>query len=79
MKNKKTKQIHKKNEKISPEHTIRFLEDFRQLIAGHDSATQLISMRVPKNVLDLFKLKAKQNNLKYQSQIVALMRLWIKA
>lgn len=75
----KAKQRHKKDGPVlSPEQTLRFLEDFRTTVANVDETSQLISIRVPKNVLRSFKSTAKHRNLKYQTQIVQLMREWIK-
>ncbi len=73
------KQIHKKSEKMRPEQILTFLQDYSAMIHGKDMPTQLISMRVPKNILELFKLKSKSQNLKYQTHIVALMREWIRS
>ncbi len=75
---KKTKQFLKKQEKLTPEQTLQFLEDFSNLMHGKDTPTKLISLRVPENILSVFKDKAKKMDLKYQSQIVKLMRDWSK-
>lgn len=55
-----------------------FLEDFQTMIGGQDKKTKLISIRVPENILEAFKFKAKTKNQKYQSLIVELMRVWIR-
>lgn len=75
---KKAKQIHKKQARLTPEQTLEFLDDFAKIVTGRDEPTQLISLRVPKNILTAFKFKAKNLDLKYQSQIVKLMRAWVK-
>lgn len=74
---KKTKQIHKPQQKLSPEQIVQFLDEYTNLINNVDSKSKLISLRVPENVLSIFKSKSQEKNIKYQSQIVALMRKWI--
>ncbi len=73
---KKTKQIHKKMDKLSAEQVVRFLEDFGQTVTGKDKKTKLISVRVPENILNSFKQKCAGNHQKYQTIIVQLMREW---
>lgn len=75
---KKTKQLHKKR---SPEDSIPdasaaadFLEDYRHLLSGKDGPSKLISLRVPENLLRVFRAEADRNGQKYQSQIIRLMR-----
>ncbi len=74
---KKIKQIHKPSPKMSPEQVLMFLEDFGQIVHGKDSKTKLISLRVPENILNSFKVKSQQEQRKYQSVIVQLMREWV--
>lgn len=74
---KKAKQIHKTSgDALTPEQTLQFLEDFRAMVTGQDQTTKMISLRVPENVLNSFKVKAKGKNFKYQSVIIQLMRKW---
>ena len=75
---KKTKQIHKKQKKLTPNQVLEFLDNFQCVVHGQDKKTKLISMRVPENVLQSFKTLTKDKNQKYQSVIVQLMRDWIK-
>lgn len=75
---KKAKQIHKPQPKLSPEQTIEFLDDYAKLLHNIDKKTKLISLRVPENILSLFKTRAKLSNQKYQTLIVSLMRKWIE-
>ncbi len=75
---KKTKQINKKENVLSPDDAVRFLEDFKKVVYGRDLPTKLISLRVPENILNAFKTRAKIRNQKYQSVIVELMRKWVK-
>jgi len=74
---KKAKQFNKSENRLKPEDALQFLEDFQNTVHGRDSKTKLISLRVPENVLNAFKVAAKQQNKKYQSVIVQLMREWI--
>lgn len=73
---KRPKQLHRRADRMSPEEVARFLDDFAKTTSGVDAKTRLISLRVPENVLDSFKMKAKLKGLKYQSEIVRLMRNW---
>lgn len=64
----------KKQNKISPEEAVRYLEDMRLLFAQTDLPTVPISLRIPKNILHLLKVKAKMENKKYQSLIIEYIR-----
>lgn len=75
---KKAKQFNKSENSLKPEDALKFLEDFKSTVHGQDSKTKLISLRVPENVLNIFKTIAKGQNRKYQSVIVQLMRDWAK-
>jgi predicted DNA binding CopG/RHH family protein len=74
---KKGKQLHKTQPSLSAEETLRFLEDFAKIVHHRDLPTKLISLRVPENILNAFKVKAKSDGRKYQSVIVNLMRQWL--
>ncbi len=80
----KTLQIHKPEmieigQQMSPEQIARFLEDFRLLHSKTmTEKTTPISIRIPENLLRLFKAQCKQQGLKYQTQIKELMKSWIK-
>lgn len=74
---KKVKQIHKKQDSLTSEQALQFLEDFRSLVHGQDKLSRPISIRIPENVLESFKRVCKQSGVKYQSQIVQLMRQWL--
>ena len=64
--------------KLTPDDIARFLEDFRLLHAAHPSAkSRLISMKVPQDLLDAFKTKARLAGIPYQAQIKRLMREWL--
>lgn len=75
---KKTKQLHKKQKKLTPDQTLDFLDNFQKVMSGKDKKTKLISLRIPENILESFKVLTQEKNQKYQSIIVHLMREWIK-
>tara|TARA_B100001248_G_scaffold251745_2_gene227192 strand:+ start:16929 stop:17144 length:216 start_codon:yes stop_codon:yes gene_type:complete len=66
------------NNKVKPEEAIDFLESFRLLQEDIDKPAKAISIRVPENIIDLFKTLAKTKNSKYQSLMVEAMRDYIK-
>jgi predicted DNA binding CopG/RHH family protein len=76
---KKAKQVHTKREPLSAAQVVEFLEDFRAMAHGRDDKTEMISLRVPKNILAVFKAKAKGEGRKYQTVIVEQMRKWAQA
>jgi predicted DNA binding CopG/RHH family protein len=83
MKNTKALQISSKgqierDQKLDPVDVLNFLEDFQRVIAGDEGRRKLISLRVPDRLLEQFQKKAKNHRISYQTQIVELMRQWIK-
>ena len=74
---KRTKQLHGRNDKLTPDQAWQFLENFSAMAHGKDEKTEMISLRVPGNILQAFKAKSQEQELKYQSQIIKLMRQWI--
>lgn len=64
----------KRTKKVSPEAALRFLEDFRRLKSHQDETTQSISLRVPKNILRSFKVRARLENRPYQRMMVDALR-----
>ena len=68
---------------MKPDQIIKFLEDFRLLHAGKGDTrnkplTKLISMKVEKPLLEIFKKKCELLGTPYQTQIKRIMREWIK-
>jgi len=59
---------------FSPEDALQFLEDIRVMSSQIDEPTIAISIRVPGNILQAIKLKAKADGKKYQSLIIELLR-----
>lgn len=64
----------KKEETITPETALAFLEDMRLMASDVDEPTVPISLRIPANVLRAIKTKAKADGKKYQSLIVEYLR-----
>jgi predicted DNA binding CopG/RHH family protein len=65
---------------MTPEQIIKYLDDFRQLHGNpaHGRAkSKLISLKVPEDLLTVFKAEAARHGTPYQTQIKALMRAWV--
>jgi predicted DNA binding CopG/RHH family protein len=62
---------------MTTDQIVRFVEDFRRLHAGSRKRTRLISIKVPEDMLEAFKTKARLNGRRYQTQIKALMAAWL--
>ncbi len=66
--------------KMKPEQVLRFLDDFRELQKSLKPVrSKLISLKVPEDLLESFKAKAKRNGSPYQTLIKKLMRDWLQA
>lgn len=61
---------------MSADHIVEFLEAFR-LMQQPAEKTKLISIKVQESLLLAFRKKCEMENLKYQTQIKALMKEWI--
>ncbi|MFU8821812.1 MAG: CopG family antitoxin [Gammaproteobacteria bacterium] len=62
---------------MTTDQVIRFLEDFRTLHAQRPSRSKLISLKVPEDLLQVFRQRAELAGVPYQSQIKRLMREWV--
>jgi predicted DNA binding CopG/RHH family protein len=63
---------------MTPDQIIQFLDDFRQLHGTKaESKSKLISIKVPENLLNAFKVQANRKGTPYQTQIKALMKAWV--
>lgn len=62
---------------MTTDQIIRFVEDFRRLHAGSRKRSRLISIKVPEDLLEAFKTKARLNGRPYQAQIKTLMAGWL--
>lgn len=66
------------SKRLTPRQIADFLEDFRQIAAaGKPQKSKLISMKVPENLLNAFKMQAKMQGRPYQTIIKELMREWL--
>jgi uncharacterized protein (DUF4415 family) len=62
---------------LSAEQIIRYLDEFRCLLAAQPKPSKLISIKVPEDLLSTFRAKARLERTPYQTQIKALMRAWV--
>lgn len=67
---------------MTPDQIIRFVEDFRRLHGGRQSGvrqakSRLISLKVPEDLLEAFKARARLSGRPYQTQIKELMKAWV--
>lgn len=62
---------------MSKDDIAKFLEDFRRLHGARKSGSRLISIKVPEDLLEAFKAKARLEGTPYQTQIKELMRNWL--
>lgn len=78
---------------MTPEQVAKFLDDFRKLHGGRNTPqpvvasakgvakekpkSKLISLKVPEDLLSVFKTRAALTNTPYQTQIKVLMKEWL--
>lgn len=63
---------------MTPQEIAEFLESFRNLsFSVNNAKSQLISIKIPQDLLMLFKVKANQEGSKYQTKIKELMRNYV--
>lgn len=65
---------------MTPEQIIQYLDDFRQLHGDRSNRraqAKLISLKVPTDLLTVFKAHAARAGTPYQTQIKHLMREWV--
>jgi predicted DNA binding CopG/RHH family protein len=62
---------------LSPEQIVKFLDNFRKLhsTAKTKTKSKLISIKIPEDLLETFKLKAESEGIKYQTKIKELMKM----
>lgn len=68
---------------MTADQIIRFVEEFRRLhsiqLGGAGRAkSRLISLKVPEDLLEAFKARARLSGRPYQTQIKELMKAWVK-
>lgn len=63
----------------SPEQILQFLEQFRLMQAATtmSSRAKLISLKVPEDMLALFRARCEIEGVKYQTHIKTLMAEWL--
>lgn len=64
---------------MSPNDIAQFLEDFRCIHGKQKKPSKLISIKIPEDLLQVFKTKSTLNSVPYQTQIKSLMTEWIEA
>jgi len=67
---------------MTPDQVLRFLDDFRKLHGGRAATpprSRLISLKVPEDLLEAFKTRARLSGRPYQTVIKELMRSWLLA
>ena len=63
---------------MTPEQIVQFLDDFRIMyFEAKPQKSKLISIKISENLLSSFKVKAKLNDIPYQTQIKRLMKEWV--
>lgn len=63
---------------MTPEQILQFLDDFRQLHGARtNSKSKLISIKIPEDLLNVFKTQSARHGTPYQTQIKKLMREWV--
>lgn len=67
-----------KSEESKITEALHFFEDFGKTITSKDSPTKLISIRIPKNILNVLKFKAQYEGKKYQSMIIHALREYLR-
>ena len=63
---------------MKPADILRFLDEFRKLYSpARRKGSRLISLKVPEDLLEAFKTKARLHDVPYQTQIKRLMMDWL--
>lgn len=62
--------------KLTPEQTMEFLENYKKMLFSidQDRGSQAISIRIPKSLLESFKLVCQSKGIAYQTQMNHLIR-----
>ncbi len=64
--------------KMTPGQIVKFLDDFRIMyFEVKAQKSKLISIKIPENLLESFRVKSKLNDVPYQTQIKRLMKDWL--
>ena len=65
---------------MTPDQIVRFLDDFRQLHGDRTKGrtrSKLISIKVPENLLNVFRKRSALAGVAYQTRIKQLMTDWV--
>lgn len=64
--------------KLTPDQIVTFLDQFKVIAyAGRKTKSKLISIKIPQELLETFKLKASLEGRPYQTVIKDLMYKWL--
>lgn len=64
--------------RMKPADILRFLDEFRRLCApARRTGSRLISLKVPEDLLEAFKARARVHDVRYQTRIKRLMTEWL--
>jgi predicted DNA binding CopG/RHH family protein len=68
-----------RSQALSATEKMRFLDEYRQLHGRRQAniKSRLISLKVPEDLLELFKQRCEASGVKYQTQIKQLMREYL--
>jgi predicted DNA binding CopG/RHH family protein len=61
----------------TPEAILEFLESFR-LMTDTSGKSKLISIKIPRSLLESFRRKCELEQIRYQTQIKILMEQWLR-
>ena len=63
---------------LTTDQVVQFLEDFRKVYLGTSTATsKSVGLKVPEDLLDVFRTRCEIEGIKYQTQIKKLKREWL--
>lgn len=62
---------------MKADEIVRFLDDFRRIHGATKTQSKLISLKIPEDLLQVFKTKARLSKTPYQTQIKHLMKQWV--
>ncbi len=71
-----SKEYLKNSQKLTPMQIIKLLDDFRILHGKSTKKSKLISIKIPQNLLSIFRKKSELEGIPYQTKIKELMKEW---
>ena len=60
--------------KLTPEEALQFLENFRLMMGQKDLPKKAISIRIPENIINMYKAEAAQLGRPYQHIMIDALR-----